>query len=124
MKMHRQGKPPFIRSMQVQDGDLATILEAPYMIDAEKSKFGRERTILTIKLHRTGEVYRWGINITSNDRLVDKFGEVAEMWQNKEVKIKKAAEVVRGEEKFVLYAYPSVQTNLQPPAAQDAMEAT
>ncbi len=74
-------------------------------------------------LHRTGEIYRWGVNITSNDRLVDKFGDEGDMWTGKEIRIKKVAEVVRGEEKFVLYAYPSVQTNLQPPATLDGERA-
>ena len=116
VKMHLQGKPPFIRSQHVQDGDLAAITEPPYIVDAEKSKFGKERTVVTVKLRRTGDVFRWSLNTTTNDRLVDKFGEEGELWKGKEVKIQKRSEVVRGEERWVLYAVPSTQMNLQPPA--------
>lgn len=117
VQMHRQGKPAFIRGQHVSDGDLATIIEPPYIVDAEKSKFGKERTVVTIKLKRTGDIYRWSLNTTTNDRLVDRFGEDGGMWQGKEIKIQKRVENVRGEDKDVLYAVPSTQTNLQAPAA-------
>lgn len=58
VKMHRQGKPPFIRSQHVVDSDLATVIEPSYIVDAEKSKYGEKRTVITVKLKRTGEIFR------------------------------------------------------------------
>lgn len=114
VKIPRRGKPPFLKAHHVEDNDLAVIVESPFILSAEKSKFGKERTIITVKVKRTDEVYRWSLNTTSNDRLVDKFGEDGDLWTDKEVKIRKRSENVRGEDKNVLYALPSMQQNLAP----------
>jgi hypothetical protein len=116
VKIPRRSKPTFLTAHDVEDNDLATILEIPYVQDADKSRFGKERTVLTVQLKRTGETYRWGLNNTSNDRLVDKFGEDGELWKGKEVKIQKRDENVRGQDRCVLYALPSVQAKI----AEDA----
>ncbi len=115
VKIPRRGKPPFLKAHHVEDGDLATIIEPPYILDAEKSTFGKERTIITVKLRRDEQLYRWGLNTTSNDRLVEKFGSEGDLWKSKEVRIQKRSEIVRGEEKHVLYALPSIQQSIAPP---------
>lgn len=112
VRIPKRGKDPFLTAKNVEDGDLATIVEPPYIQAAEKSKFGKERTIVTVKLKRTGSIYRWGLNTRSNDRLVNKFGGDGDLWQGKEVHIQKRSENVRGEDHDVLYAYPTEQTTV------------
>jgi integrase len=34
-----------------------------------------------VRLERTAEVYRWGLNTASNDTLVEKFGVDDDMWE-------------------------------------------
>jgi len=100
--------------MHVEDGDLCTIIESPYVQPADKSKFGKERTVITVQVKRNGELYRWGLNTTSNDRLVDKFGVEGDLWKGKEVKVQKRSENVAGRERQVLYALPSIQQAIAP----------
>jgi len=114
VKIPKRGKDPFLTPKHVVDGDLATIVEAPYIMSAEKSKFGKERTIITVKIKRIDEIYRWGLNTTSNDRLVDRFGEDGDLWVDKEVRVQKRSENVRGQDRSVLYALPSVQAEIAP----------
>jgi hypothetical protein len=109
----KRGKDPYLTAQHVEDDDLAEIVEAPYIMDAEKSKFGKERTIVTVQLKRTDETYRWGLNNTSNDRLVEAFGGDGDLWLGKTVKIAKRTENVRGQDRSVLYAIPLEQKNLE-----------
>jgi len=115
VQIPKRGKPRiiFVKGHDVEDGDLATIIETPYIQKAEDSKFGKERTIITIKLVRNEEIYRMGLNIHSNDRLVEAFGSDGNLWLNKQVKINKRQEYVLGEERDVLYVIPSLQTKIQ-----------
>jgi len=101
-------KPAFLKPDNVVNDDLASIVDSPYIQDAEKSRFGKERTVLTIQLKRTEQVFRWGINSISNDRLREKFGSDGEHWIGKQIKIHKRKETVAGQERDVLYALPVV----------------
>jgi hypothetical protein len=114
VQIPKRGKPsiPFLSFRDVEDGDLAEIIEPPYIQTADKSKFGKERTILTVKLLRTNEIFRFGLNTTSNDRLVDAFSSEGNLWKGKQIKILKRSEMVLGRDRYVLYAIPSVQTKL------------
>lgn len=114
VQIPKRGKDriPFLTFRNVEDGDQAVIVDVPYIQTAEKSKFGKERTIITVKLKRTDEVYRWGLNTISNDRLVEKFTGEGNLWVGKEVKIVKRQESVLGEDRYVLYVYPSLQTKI------------
>ena len=112
VKIPKRGSDPFLKPEHVEDGDLALIIKEPFILSAEKTKFGKERTILIVQIKRTGSVYQWGLNTTSNDRLVEKFGGEGDLWKGKEVRVQKRSENVRGQEKFVLYASPSVQATI------------
>lgn len=114
VKIPKRGKPQFLRPEDVQDNDLATIIEQPLILPADSSKYGKERTIVTVKIHRIKEIRRWGLNNTSNDRLVDAYGEDGDVWKGKEVRIQKRLENVRGQDRYVLYAQPSVQAEISP----------
>jgi hypothetical protein len=110
----RRGKPRFIKAENVENNDLATIIEPPNIQSAEESKYGKERTIITLKLHRAKEVFRMGLNNTSNDRLVDAYGEDGILWKDKEIRIQKRLENVRGTDRHVLYVNPSIQKTVEP----------
>jgi hypothetical protein len=105
-KIPKRGKPMYLKPEDVENDDLATILDPPIILDAEDSKFKKERTVITIVLTRNKNIYRWGLNNTSNDRLVDAFGEEGNLWVKKTVKIQKRLEHVSGKERPVLYAVP------------------
>lgn len=113
VRIPRRGKPRYLKADDVEDGDLATIIEPPQIQDAEDSKFGKERTIITIKFHRTKEIHRLGLNNTSNDRLVDAYGEDGETWEDKEIRFEKRLMNVRGTDRYVLYASPSIPASIQ-----------
>lgn len=112
VQIPKRGKEriPFIKGHNVENDDLATIIETPYIQTAEKSKFGKERTIITVQMLRTEEVFRMGLNVHSNDSLVEKFGSEGNLWKDKQIKIAKRQEYVLGKEVSVLYATPSIQT--------------
>jgi len=105
-KLPRLGKPPFLKPHHVQQDDLVEIIEEPYVRSAEESKFGRMRGYAVVRLVRTGDLYTWGFNTTTWDRLIDVFGEDSGQWKGKQVKIKKMSQVVRGENREVIFGVP------------------
>jgi hypothetical protein len=113
-----RGADPFLVPADVEDGDIVTILKEPYIQDAEKTKFHKERTVISVLVQRTKEICRWGLNTTSNDRLVKAFGSDGFQWIGKQVRIKMQEMNVSGVNKSVLYAVPSVQTKVAPAEQQ------
>jgi len=77
-----------------------------------------------VKLLRTGELYTWGFNNTTWDRLIDAFGEDSSLWKGKRVKIRVETQTVRGEQKSVIfgvpYNEPQQKLHLQPDSPLDA----
>lgn len=122
VKIPRRGKAPFLTSKHVENDDLVKIVDKPYIQSAEKSKFKKERTVLTVAVKRTGDILRWGINNTTNDRLVDAFGEDGDLWLDKEIKIHKRIENVRGQDRPVIYGIPSTQQQVAPPEEKKPVE--
>jgi len=111
-QISKRCKAGFIDPELIDDGDKIKILEVN-VIDKEDTKFGKtDRTVLTVMLK--GEEYRWGINNTTNDRLVDAFGGDSQSWIGKEVAITKRLMIVAGKERNVLYGVPQVQMQVAP----------
>jgi len=108
-KLPRLGKPPFLMPHHVQQDDLLEIVGEPYVVDAEKSKYGRERGYVVVQLVRTGEMFSYGCNTTSWNRLLDAFGDNGALWLGKKVKIQLENQTIRGEAKTVLFAVPQIQ---------------
>lgn len=123
VKIPRRGKAPFLTSKHVENDDLVKIVDKPYIVPAEKSQFKKERTVLTVSVKRTSDILRWGINNTTNDRLVDAFGEDGDLWVDKEVKIHKRIENVRGQDRPVIYGIPSTQQPIAPAEEKKPIEA-
>ena len=105
-KLPRLGKPPYLKPHHVRQDDLVEIIEEPYVRTAEESRFGRARGYAVVKLQRTGEIFTWGFNTTTWDRLLDAFGEDSALWVGKKVKIRLESQIVRGEQKGVIYGVP------------------
>jgi len=106
MPLKRLGAPPYLLPDEVENDDLVEIVEKPYVVPADKTKWGRERGKTTVKLMRTGDIRRWTLNATTWDRLIDVFGEDADQWLNKKVRIKKEERTISGVAKTVLFGVP------------------
>jgi hypothetical protein len=119
VQIPRRGADPFISPVDVEEGDVCTITEPPYIQPAEKTRYQKERTVITVQVQRTGEVYRWGLNTTSNDRLVEAFGTDGDMWTGLRVAAELREMNVSGVMKTVLYARPLVQTKIAPADPSD-----
>jgi len=106
VKLPRMGKPPYLKPHHVQENDLLEILEEPFIQTEDESKFGRQRGYAVVRLVRTGEMYIWGLNSTTWDRLLDAFGEDAALWVHGKVKLKVENTTIRGQVKQVMYGVP------------------
>jgi hypothetical protein len=113
VKLPRMGKPPYLKPHHVQKDDLLEILKEPYVQTIEESKFGRSRGYCVVRLVRTGETYTWGLNGTTWDRLLDTFGEDSVLWIGKKVKLKLETQMIRGEDKIILYGVPYKEPQIQ-----------
>lgn len=117
MPLKKLGAPPYLLPDEVENNDLLEIIDRPYVVPAEKTKWGKERGKVTVQLVRTGDIRRWTLNATTWDRLIDAFGEDPDHWLNKKVKIKKEERTISGVAKTVLFgvAYKEPQQNLDQP---------
>jgi len=114
-----RGADPFITPVDVEENDVCTITKPPYIQPEEKTRFKKERTVITVMVRRTGEVYRWGLNTTSNDRLVTAFGSNGDMWTGLQVAVEQREMNVSGVMKTVLYARPLLQAKIAPSDPSD-----
>ncbi|MEM2953767.1 MAG: hypothetical protein QXU21_05790 [Candidatus Bathyarchaeia archaeon] len=106
VKLPRMGRPPFLKSHHVKQDDIVKIVEEPYVRSAEESRFEKPRGYAVVRLVRTGELYTWGFNTTTWDRLIDAFGEDSALWKGKKVKVKLENQTVRGEQKQIIFGVP------------------
>jgi hypothetical protein len=96
---------------EVNDGDVYAIVEKPYLVDAEHSKWGKERYRVVISKFDDKEfgLRTWTLNTTTSNRLLDAFGEDENLWTNKKIKLRKHEEFVLGKQKIVLYGEPYIE---------------
>jgi len=106
MALKRLGKPPYLIPEEVEQDDLLEIIDRPYVVPAEKSKWGRERGKAQVKILRTGEIRTWSLNTSTWDLLLDAFSEDPGMWLNKKVQVRKEMRNVNGVDKTVLFGKP------------------
>jgi hypothetical protein len=99
-------RPPYLKPHHVKQDDVVEIVEEPYVRSAEESRFERSRGYAVVRLLRTGELYTWGFNSTTWDRLLDAFGDDSALWKGKRVKIRLETQTVRGEQKQVIFGVP------------------
>lgn len=106
MPLKPLGKPPYLLPDEVEQDDVVEIIDKPYIVPAEKSKWGKERGKAQVKILRNNNIRTWTMNNTTWDRLIGAFGEDPDLWLNKKVKIRKEVRNVSGVDKDVLFGAP------------------
>lgn len=124
MPLKKLGAPPYLLPDEVENNDLLEIVDRPYIVPTERTKWGRERGKCTVKIVRTGDVRRWTLNATTWDRLIDAFGDDPDQWLGKRVKIKKESRSISGVTKQVLFGVPyrEPQQSLERPKLQPSLD--
>jgi len=106
MPLKPLGIPPYLLSDEVEQDDIVEIVEKPYIVAADKTKWGRERGKAIVKLIRTGVIRTWTMNVTTWDKLLETFGDDPSQWLNEKIQIKKETRNVNGVDKTVLFGRP------------------
>jgi len=106
MPLKPLGRPPYLLPDEIEQDDVVEIIEKPYIVPAEKTKWGKERGKAQIKILRNGQVRTWTMNNTTWDKLIQAFGENPDYWLNKKVQIKKETRNISGVDKEVLFGKP------------------
>ena len=127
MPLKTLGRPAYLLSSEIEQDDLLEIIETPYIVPAEKTKWGKERGKAVIKVIRTATIRTWTMNNTTWDKLIQAFGEDPGLWLNKKVQVKKEIRNISGVDKEVLfgkpYREPQQQLDTTPkPSAPNAEE--
>jgi len=113
VQISKRCKPAFLNPDEVESGIVFEIVFTE-VIPKEETKFKTsDRTILTVK--NQNRDFRWGINNTTNDKLVDVFGPDSDLWIGQKVKIDKQQQFVAGKTRSVLYGIPLVQKHVTRP---------
>ena len=105
MTLKKLGKPPYLRAEEVKDGDVVEIVEEPYIVPAEQTKWGRSRGQAIVKLTNR-ELRTWPMNTTTWDCLFNAFGSVASKWIGKRVVINRVTQNISGKNRLVLFGEP------------------
>ena len=108
VQIPKRGKDPFLKAHHVENGDLVVITAPAYVQDG---RYG-ERTSVNVTVKRTGDSFRWSLNDTTSDRCLEAWGSDGSLWENKVVKVQKIKQILRGEEKSVLYGVPFKEPTL------------
>lgn len=106
VQIPKRGKDPFLKAHFVENDDVVVIAAPAYIQDVD---FG-ERTVVDVTVKRTGEGYRWSLNGTTNDRCREAWSSDGDLWEGKSLRVQKRQQVVRGEERFVLYGVPYAES--------------
>jgi len=75
MPLKPLGRPPYLLPTEIEHDDLVEIIEKPYIVEAEKTKWGKERGRAVIKVLRTNAIRMWTMNNTTWDKLIQAYGE-------------------------------------------------
>jgi len=106
MPLKPLGRPPYLLPTEIEQDDVVEIIEKPWIVPAEKTKWGKERGKAVVKVLRTSLIRTWTMNNTTWDKLIQAFGEDPDFWLNKKVLIKKEIRNVSGVDKEVLFGKP------------------
>lgn len=120
MPLKPLGKPPYLLPDEIENDDLLEIVDKPYIVPAEKTKWGKERGKAQVKILRNDMVRTWSLNNSTWDRLIQDFGEDPEQWVHKKVKVKKELRNISGVDKEVMFGrpYQEPQQKLEPPVPE------
>lgn len=113
MPLKPLGKPFYLLPDEVQQDDVLEILDKPYIVPAEMTKWNKERAKVQVKIIRTEAIRTWNMNNTTFDKLLIAFGEDPGLWLGKKVQVKKETRNINGVDKVVLFGKPYVQPQQQ-----------
>jgi len=102
----------FLHADAVEDGEIVEITGKARRISAEESAFDRAYLELPVKL-ASGQPKIWTPNKTSLKLLAKAFGDDADFWVGKKVKLMISHQNVRGEMKDVIYGEPTTRKTEQ-----------
>lgn len=106
--LKKLSKPQFLSAEEVPQGSIITVVEEPYIVPAEQTKWGKERGRVVVRLG-DGELRSWTMNNTTWDALVDAFGVEPQLWVGKKIQVDIQQMLIRGETKQVMYGKPYVE---------------
>jgi len=112
MPLKTLGKPPYLLPKDVANDDLVEIVEKPYMLEAEETKWKKPKGVVTVQLPNKN-IRRWFTNVTTWDALVRAYGEDEAIWVGKKIKVRKETRTISGEEKEVLFGKPYMEPQQQ-----------
>jgi hypothetical protein len=98
----------FLHADAVEDGEIVEITGKARRVSAEESAFDRAYLELPIKLSG-GQSKIWTPNKTTLKLIAKAFGDDADFWVGKKVKLMISHQNVRGEMKDVIYGEPATQ---------------
>lgn len=120
MPLKPLGRPFYLLPDEVQQDDVLEIMDKPYIVPAEMTKWNKERAKVQVKIIRTELIRTWNMNNTTFDKLLDAFGEDPGLWLGKKVQVKKETRNINGVDKVVLFGKPYVQPQQQLSSEQTA----
>jgi len=106
--LKKLSKPQFLSVEEVPQGSVVTVVEEPYIVPAEQTKWGKERGRVVVRLGN-GEERSWTMNNTTWDALIEAFGAEPSVWLGKKIQIDIQQMNVRGEVKQVIFGKPYVE---------------
>lgn len=99
----------YLHADAVGDDDIIEITGKARYVSAEEAAFGRPYLEIAVKLPN-GKTKIWTPNKTTLKALAKTFGDDADTWIGKQVKLKIAKMNVRGELRDVIYGEPVLET--------------
>lgn len=100
----------YLSSLDVEEGATVTISDFP-SYETIKQIDGEEKQKLALLIQLSdGRVKPWLANQTTIKRLIEAWGDDCDQWVKRQIKIRKMRQMVRGEERDVLYGSPLVET--------------
>jgi len=120
MPLKKLGRPQYLIASEIENDDVLEIIEKPWVVPAEKTKWGRDRGKTVVKVLRNGLVRTWSLNNTTWDKLVEEFGDDPGLWLNKKVVVKKELRTISGVEKELLFGKPYHEPQQQLPSEPSA----
>jgi hypothetical protein len=95
----------YLHSDGVNDGDVIEICGKGRFVSAEESTFERAYLEIQVKLPN-GKYKLWTPNKSTLKNLAKEFGDDADLWLGRKVKLTKERQNVRGKMIDVIYGYP------------------
>lgn len=109
MKIEIKETKDWLRSRDIEGGEIATILSEGNIVEKEFEK-GKKKVVLELDVEINKKRYTWTLNKTTLRKIINKWGDETKKWIGKKIKLKKVKVLVRGEEKESIIGEPLEET--------------